>query len=132
MPVRIRKVQNNLRSRHQDADFTFAKKRYMLSIVAIFGPENVFVLSIDKTKVPINATAATKQATMIMHVIYEVPNHDLSKVSGPECIPVVVPKNNEPEHFYILAEFFNKCLKESSFSDFSVFHMKGFICGPCV
>ena len=100
LPVRIRKVQNNLRSRHQDADFTFAKKRYMLSIVALFGPENVFVLSIDKTKVPINATAATKQATMIMHVIYEVPNHDLSKVSGPECIPVVVPKNNEPEHFY--------------------------------
>ena len=43
---------------------------------------------------------------------------DLSKVSGPDCIPVVVLKNCEPERSYILAELFNKCLKESCFSDF--------------
>ena len=40
-------------------------------------------------------------------------NLDLSKASGPDCIPVVVLKNCEPELPYILAEFFNKCLKES-------------------
>ena len=44
-------------------------------------------------------------------------NLDLSKASGPDCIPVVVLKNCEPEFSYILAEIFNKCLKESCFPD---------------
>ena len=44
-------------------------------------------------------------------------NLDLSKASGPDCIPVVVLKNCEPELSYILAEFFNNCLKECCFSD---------------
>ena len=44
-----------------------------------------------------------------------VMNLDLSKASGPYCIPVVVLKNCEPELSYILAELFNKCLKESCF-----------------
>ena len=42
-------------------------------------------------------------------------NLDLSKVFGPDCIPVVVLKNCEPELSYILAEHFNKCFKESCF-----------------
>ena len=46
-----------------------------------------------------------------------VMNLDLSKASGPNCIPVVVLKNCEPELSYILAEFFNRCLKESCFPD---------------
>ena len=46
-----------------------------------------------------------------------VMNLDLSKASGPNCIPVVVLKNCEPELSYILAELFNKCLKESCFPD---------------
>ena len=41
----------------------------------------------------------------------------LSKASGPDCILVVVLKNCEPEFSYILAELFNKCLKESCFPD---------------
>ena len=44
-------------------------------------------------------------------------NLDLSKASGPDCIPVVVLKNCEPELSYILAELFNKCLKKSCFPD---------------
>ena len=44
-------------------------------------------------------------------------NLDSSKVSGPDCIPVVVLRNYEPELSYILAELFNKCLKESCFPD---------------
>ena len=44
-----------------------------------------------------------------------VMNLDLS--SGPDCIPVVVPKNCEPELSYILAELFIKCLQESCFPD---------------
>ena len=46
-----------------------------------------------------------------------VMNLDLSKAFGPDCIPVVVLKNCEPELSYILAELFNKCLKESCFPD---------------
>ena len=46
-----------------------------------------------------------------------IKNLDLSKASGPDCIPVVVLKNCEPEFSYILAELFNKCLKESCFPD---------------
>ena len=46
-----------------------------------------------------------------------ITNLDSSKASGPDCIPVVVLKNCEPELSYILAELFNTCLKESCFPD---------------
>ena len=46
-----------------------------------------------------------------------ITNLDLLKASGPDCVPVVVLKNCEPELSYILAELFSKCLKESSFPD---------------
>ena len=46
-----------------------------------------------------------------------VMNLVLSKACGPDYIPVVVLKNCEPELSYILAELFNKCLKESCFPD---------------
>ena len=51
---------------------------------------------------------------MVKNVIV---NLDLSKASGPDCIPVVVVKNCEPELSIILPELFNKCLKECCFSD---------------
>ena len=44
-------------------------------------------------------------------------NLDLSKLSGPDCIPVVVLKNSEPELSYILAELFNKGLTGCCFPD---------------
>ena len=44
-------------------------------------------------------------------------NLNLSKASGPDCIPVVVLKDYELELSYMLAELFNKCLKESCFPD---------------
>ena len=53
--------------------------------------------------------------TMVKKVIM---NLDLSKAFGPDCILVVVLKNWEPELSYILADLFNKCLKESCFPDF--------------
>ena len=60
-----------------------------------------------------------------LHNIYVTPNMlrkvvmnlDFSKASGPDCIPVVVLKNCEPELSYILAELFNECLKEYCFPD---------------
>ena len=44
-------------------------------------------------------------------------NLDLSKTSGPDCIPVMVLKNCELELFFILTELLNKCLKESCFPE---------------
>ena len=44
-------------------------------------------------------------------------NFDLLKASNPDCIPVEVLKNCEPELSYILSQPFNKCLKESCFPD---------------
>ena len=44
-------------------------------------------------------------------------NLDLSKTSGPDCIPAVALKNCEPELSHIPAELFNKVLKESCFPD---------------
>ena len=46
-----------------------------------------------------------------------ITNLDLSKASGHDGIPVVVPKNCEPELSNILAGLFNKCLNESCFPD---------------
>ena len=46
-----------------------------------------------------------------------ITNLDLSKTSGPDCIPEVVLKNCEPEISFLLAELFNKCLKKSCFPD---------------
>ena len=40
---------------------------------------------------------------------------DLSKASGPDCIPVVLLKDSESELALVLAEFLNKCLKEPCF-----------------
>ena len=42
-----------------------------------------------------------------------ITNFDLSNASDIDSITVVVLKNSEPKHSYILAELFNMCLKES-------------------
>ena len=44
-------------------------------------------------------------------------NLDLSKASGPDSIPVLALKSCEPELSYLLAQLFNKYLKESYFPD---------------
>ena len=46
-----------------------------------------------------------------------ITNLDLSKASRPDCVPLVVLKNCEPELSYILAELCNKCPRESCFPD---------------
>ena len=46
-----------------------------------------------------------------------ITNLDLSKASGPDCIPAEFLKNCEPELSYILTELVNKCLKEFCFPD---------------
>ena len=46
-----------------------------------------------------------------------ITNLDSGKVSVPDCVPVVVLKNCEPEPSYILGELLNNHLKESCFPD---------------
>ena len=46
-----------------------------------------------------------------------VMNLESSRASGPDFIPVVVLRNCDPELSYILAELFNKCLKEYCLPD---------------
>ena len=65
---------------------------------------------LSRTNLELNNISVTPK--MIRKVVM---NLDLSKASGPDCIPVVVLKTCEPELSYILAEIFNKCLKESCF-----------------
>ena len=57
VPVKIRRAKNNLRSRHEDANFAFSTKGYIKEIATFFGSKNVFVLSVDdKAKVPIGVS----------------------------------------------------------------------------
>ena len=44
---------------------------------------------------------------MVKNVIM---NFDSSKASDPDCIPVVILKNSEPELSYMLAELINICV----------------------
>ena len=66
----------------------------------------------SKTKLKLHNISVTPK--IVKNVIM---NLDLSKASGPDCIPVVVLKTCEPKLPYILAELFSKCLKESCFPD---------------
>ena len=66
----------------------------------------------SRTNLKLNNISVTPK--MVRKVVM---NLDLSTAPGPDCIPVVVLKNCEPELSYILAELFNKCLKESCFAD---------------
>ena len=82
------------------------------------------VLSSEKAKL-FAKNVSKKSFNLKLHNISITPkmikkvitNLDSSKASGPDCIPVVVLKNCEPELSYILAQLFNMCLKESCFPD---------------
>ena len=73
----------------------------------------------------ISLPVLTSRTNLKLHNISGMPktvknviaNLDASKASGLDCVPVVVLKDCEPERFFILAELFNKCLKESCFPD---------------
>ena len=80
--------------------------------------EDIFKLSASAAASEICECVQVGIDVYIPHCKYQViTNLDSSKVSGPDCIPVVVLKNCEPELSYILAKLFNKCLKECCFPD---------------
>ena len=92
VPVKIRRAKNNIRARHQDANFTFSIKHYLKQVASFFGSKNAFVLSVDdKAKVPIGVTAAKYQSPLVMHMTYEIrlPDHDFVKASKHKLTPSV-------------------------------------------
>ena len=78
---------------------------------------SLYLFCPSRTKLKLRNISVTPK--MVKKVII---NLDLSKASGPDCIPVVVLNICEPERSYILAEFFNKCLREFFFLDVGRFH----------
>ena len=48
----------------------------------------------------------------ILGTFGELPIVFSTKATGPDCIPVVLLKNREPELSYTLAELFSKCVKK--------------------
>ena len=55
-------------------------------------------------------------------------NPDLSKLSGTDCIPVVVLKKNKPEPLYILDELDEYVPEEILFPRL----LGDLACGPCI
>ena len=116
----------------------FSTKINLLYIPPLFNRPEVLSSASDKAKLFVENSSMNSnlddpgislpvfpsRSNLKLHNIYVTPkmvrkvimNLDLSKASGPDCIAVWVLKNCEPELSYI-AEFFNKCLKESCFPD---------------
>ena len=90
--MKIRRAKNNIRARHQDANFTFSIKHYLKQVASFFGSKNAFVLSVDdKAKVPIGVTAAKYQSPLVMHMACEIrlPDHDFVKALKHKLTPLV-------------------------------------------
>ena len=109
------------------------------AIPPLFGDPEVMLSASDKAKLfaenflknfnldgsGISLPVFHSRTNLKLHNVFVTPkmvekiikNLDLSKARGSDCIPVVVLKTCEPELSYILAELFNKCLKESCFPD---------------
>ena len=92
--VKIHKATNNLRKKYVDADLTFANKTFLQDIATLFGPESMFVVSIDdKAKVPLGITAAICQAhnKLVMYMKHKVrlPDHDFIVASKHKLVPCV-------------------------------------------
>ena len=75
---------------------------------------NLFVSGISLSVFPSRPNLKLDNISVTPRVLKKViMSLHLLKASGPDYIPVVVLKNCKPELSYILAELFNKCLKES-------------------
>ena len=84
--------------------FASDKAKFSLKIFLILP------FSFSRTNLKLHNISVTTK--IIKNVIL---NLGSSKASGPDCIPVLVLKNCEPELSYILTDM---CLKESCFSDY--------------
>ena len=88
--VKLYKSQNSKHASHPSTKFARASIRSLEELVTILGPAEVtFHSHDDKAKVPIELTAANKQAPMLMHMEYQVtlPDHDFVVAPKHKLIP---------------------------------------------
>ena len=85
------------------------------AIPPLFNDPEVLSSASDKDVFPSRTNLKLRISVTPKMVKKVIMNLHLSKASGPDCIPVVFLKTYKPQTSYILAELFNKCLKESCF-----------------
>ena len=88
------------------------------AIPPLFNDPEVLSSASDKAKLfaeDFSKNANVDDSGISLPVFLSRTNLKLHNIS--DCIPVVVLKNCQPELSYILAELFDKCLKESCFPD---------------
>ena len=115
----------------------FSTKVNLLYIPPLFNSQKVLPSASDKAKLfaenfsknsdlndsGISLHVFPSRTNLKLHSISVTPkmvkkvitNLDMLKASGPGCIEAVVLKNCESELLYILAQLFNKCLRETCF-----------------
>ena len=92
----------------------FSSASYKAKLFAENFPKNS---NLDDSGIP--SLVFCSRTNLKLHNDFEAPkmvkkvivNLYLSKTSRPDCFPVVIVKNCEPELSYILPELFNKCVK---------------------
>ena len=113
----LRPISENLRICSMDWRYCLLhliKQNYLLKTFPRTFDDSGISLPVFPSRTNLKLHNVSITPKMVKNVIT---NLDSSKASGPDCIPVVVLKNCEPELSYILAKLFNKCLKESCFPD---------------
>ena len=137
-PMQVEQMMHSILRLDNELDFSVLNKGKS-AIPPLFNGPEMLPFTSDKAKLftenfsknsnfdesPISLPVFPSRTNQKLHNISVTPkmvkkvitDHDLSKASGPDCIPFVVLKNCEPELSYILVELFNKCLKESCFPD---------------
>ena len=92
VPVKLTKAQNVLRKKHIASNFAFTTINHMKEACSLMGSKVCNFLSCDdKARVPIDLTAANKQAALLMHMEYKIklPDHDFVIATKHKLIPSV-------------------------------------------
>ena len=91
VPVKLKRPEFNLHSRHPDGRFCTASIFALEELASCLGPSCCFLSQDDKCRVPIGLTACNKQSPLLMHVEYEVrlPDHDWVVAERHKLIPSV-------------------------------------------
>lgn len=90
VPVKLSKPSNDEHKQHDDSRFCFITIENIKKLIALLGPDQVLVLSIDdKAKVPIGVTAAKLQSPIAMSLEWKVrlPDHDFVIASKHKLVP---------------------------------------------
>ncbi|CAG8798112.1 40612_t:CDS:1, partial [Gigaspora margarita] len=79
VPVKLLRLQNTARKRHEDTHFCASLVRNIKEMVSLLGPQSILTISQDdKARIPLGLAVANKQAPILIRVEYrvELPDHD--------------------------------------------------------